>query len=152
PDIGLLVCDAERPVSAARFTSSGTAAAPVLLSRERCKLDALRAVLANSGCANAATGIPGPEAATETPPAAALPLGVNPGEVALASTGAISHRLPVKALLHGIGEAQPRLSDAGGHDFQQAIMTTDAFEKCANLELTLASGRVRLSAQCKGAG
>jgi glutamate N-acetyltransferase/amino-acid N-acetyltransferase len=152
PDVGLLVCDAERPVSAARFTSSGTAAAPVLLSRERCKLDALRAVLANSGCANAATGIPGLEDATETQAAAALSLGVNPGEVALASTGAISHRLPVTALLHGIGEAQPRLSGAGGRDFQQAIMTTDAFEKSANLELTLTSGSVRLSAQCKGAG
>ncbi|MCW3069277.1 MAG: argJ, partial [Solirubrobacterales bacterium] len=57
PDVGLLVCDAEAPVSAARFTSSGTAAAPVLLSLERCRLGALRAVLVNSGCANAATGL-----------------------------------------------------------------------------------------------
>jgi glutamate N-acetyltransferase/amino-acid N-acetyltransferase len=152
PDLGLLVCDAERPVSAARFTSSGTAAAPVLLCRERCELDALRAVLANSGCANAATGIRGLEDASQTQAAAALSLGLNPGEIALASTGAISHRLPVKALLDGIGEAQPRLSGAGGRDFQQAIMTTDAFEKSANLELTLASGCVRLSVQCKGAG
>jgi glutamate N-acetyltransferase/amino-acid N-acetyltransferase len=152
PDLGLLVCDAERPVSAARFTGSGTAAAPVLLCQERCKLDALRAVLANSGCANAATGIPGLEDAAETQAAAALAVAVDPSEVALASTGAISHRLPVKALLDGIGEAGPRLSGAGGRAFQQAIMTTDAFEKCANLELTLPSGSARLSAQCKGAG
>jgi glutamate N-acetyltransferase/amino-acid N-acetyltransferase len=152
PDLGLLVCDAERPVSAARFTASGTAAAPVLLCRERCKLDALRAVLANSGCANAATGIPGLEDAAETQAAAALAVAVDPSEVALASTGAISHRLPVKALLDGIGEARPRLNGAGGREFQHAIMTTDAFEKCANLELTLPSGSVRLSAQCKGAG
>jgi glutamate N-acetyltransferase/amino-acid N-acetyltransferase len=152
PDLGLLVCDAERPVSAARFTSSGTAAAPVLLCRDVCNLDGLRAVLANAGCANAATGIPGLEDAAETQAAAALALGVDPGEVALASTGAISHRLPVKALLEGIREAQPRLAGAGGRDFQRAIMTTDAFEKRASLELTLPSGRVRLSAQCKGAG
>jgi glutamate N-acetyltransferase / amino-acid N-acetyltransferase len=152
PDLGLLVCDAERPVSAARFTNSGTAAAPVLLCRTSCELDALRAILANSGCANAATGAPGLEDAAETQAAAALALGVNPSEVALASTGAISHRLPVKALLEGIRKAQPRLSGAGGGDFQHAIMTTDAFEKCADLELTLPAGSVRLSAQCKGAG
>jgi glutamate N-acetyltransferase / amino-acid N-acetyltransferase len=152
PDLGLLACDAERPVSAARFTSSGTAAAPVLLCRAGCELQALRAILANSGCANAATGTPGLEDAAETQAAAALALGVNPGEVAVASTGAISHRLPVKALLEGIREAKPRLDGAGGRDFQHAIMTTDAFEKCANLELTLPSGSVRLSAQCKGAG
>jgi glutamate N-acetyltransferase/amino-acid N-acetyltransferase len=152
PDLGLLVCDAERPVSAARFTPSGTAAAPVLLCRERCKLDGLRAVLANSGCANAATGRRGLEDAARTQAGAALAVGVDPSEVAVASTGAISHRLPVEALLDGIREARPRLSSAGGHDFQRAILTTDAFEKCANLELTLPSGRVRLSAQCKGAG
>jgi glutamate N-acetyltransferase / amino-acid N-acetyltransferase len=152
PDLGLLVCDAESPVSAARFTRSGTAAAPVLLCRERCKLDALRAVLANSGCANAATGTRGLEDAARTQAAAALAVAVDPSEVALASTGAISYRLPVEALLDGIREAQPRLSSAGGRDFQRAILTTDAFEKCANLELTLPSGSVRLSAQCKGAG
>ena len=60
PDVGLLVCESERPVSAARFTASGAAAAPVLLNRERCRLDGLRAVLVNSGCANAATGRSGP--------------------------------------------------------------------------------------------
>ena len=70
PDLGLLVCDAEQPVSAARFTASGTAAAPVLLNRERCRLDALRAVLANSGCANAATGRRGLEDAAKTQGAA----------------------------------------------------------------------------------
>ena len=56
PDVGLLVCDSRSPVSAARFTATAVPAAPVLLSRERCRLGALRAVLANSGCANAATG------------------------------------------------------------------------------------------------
>jgi glutamate N-acetyltransferase/amino-acid N-acetyltransferase len=139
-------------VSAARFTPSGTAAAPVILCRERCKLDALRAVLANSGCANAATGRRGLEDAAKTQAGAAFAIGSDPSEVAVASTGAISHRLPVDALLDGIREAQSRLSSAGGRDFQRAILTTDAFEKCANLELTLPSGSVRLSAQCKGAG
>jgi glutamate N-acetyltransferase/amino-acid N-acetyltransferase len=152
PDVGLLVCDAEAPVSAARFTSSGTAAAPVLLSLERCRLGALRAVLVNSGCANAATGRRGLDDAAKTQGAAALAAGVQPEEVALASTGAISHLLPVDAVLKGILAARARLSGDGARDFQRAIETTDAFEKRASLEVQLPSGAVRLSAQCKGAG
>jgi glutamate N-acetyltransferase / amino-acid N-acetyltransferase len=152
PDLGLLVCDAERPASAARFTSSGTAAAPVLVSQERCRLDALRAVLANSGCANAATGGRGLDNAAKTQGAAALAVGVDPAEVALASTGGISQQLPVDAILKGILKARPLLSVDGDGDFQQAIQTTDAFEKRASLEVALPSGTVRLSAQCKGAG
>jgi glutamate N-acetyltransferase/amino-acid N-acetyltransferase len=152
PDVGLLVCDSQTPVSAARFTATAAPAAPVLLSRERCRLDALRAVLANSGCANAATGRRGLEDAAKTQGAAALAVGVDPAEIALASTGGISHELPVDAMLQGILGARGRLRREGDSDFQQAIQTTDLFEKRANLELQLPSGTVRLSAQCKGAG
>jgi len=151
-DLGVLVCDDDAPASAARFTASGTAAAPVLLCRERCRLDALRAVLANSGCANAATGARGLDDAAKTQGAAALALALDPAEVALASTGAISHHLPVEAMLKGILQACSRLSAHGDESFQRAIQTTDRAEKRANLELTLPSGMVRLSAQCKGAG
>jgi glutamate N-acetyltransferase/amino-acid N-acetyltransferase len=152
PDLGLLVCDSESPVSAARFTDSGTAAAPVLLSRERCRLGALRAVLANSGCANAATGRQGLDDAAKTQGAAALAVGVSEEEVALGSTGGISHLLPVDLVLRGILDASTQLRREGDTDFQQAIQTTDAFEKRACLEVALPSGTVRLSAQCKGAG
>ncbi len=152
PDVALLICDAERPVSAARFTASGTPAAPVLLSRERSDLSALRVVLANSGCANAATGQRGLEDAAKTQGAAALAAGVEPAHVALASTGGISHHLPVDRMLKGILAAREQLSRGGDGDFQQAIQTTDLFEKRANLEVQLPSGTVRLNAQCKGAG
>jgi glutamate N-acetyltransferase/amino-acid N-acetyltransferase len=151
-DVGLLVCDAQTPASAARFTATGTPAAPVQLSRERCRLGALRVVLANSGCANAATGRRGLDDAAKTQGAAALAAGVDPAEVALASTGGISQLLPVDAVLKGILQAREQLRRDGDTDFQQAIQTTDAFEKRANLELQLPSGVVRLSAQCKGAG
>ena len=153
PDLGLLVCDAERPVSAARFTATGTPAAPVLVSQERCRLDALRAVLANSGCANAATGRARPRRRRQD--------AGRGGDRRRASTrprsrsprpGAISHHLPVDAMLKGILDARPRLRADGDADFQQAIQTTDAFEKRASLEVELPSGPVRLSAQCKGAG
>ncbi len=151
-DLALLRCDAEHPVSAARFSTSGTLAAPVLLTQERCRLDALRGVLANSGCANAATGGRGLDDAAKTQGAAALALGVEPAEVALASTGAISHHLPVERMLQGILAARPLLDAGGDRAFQAAIQTTDASEKRANLAVELPSGTVRLSAQCKGAG
>ncbi len=151
-DLGLLVCDAERPVSAARFTATGAPAAPVLVSQERCKLNELRAVLANSGCANAATGGRGLDDAAKTQGAAAMALGCDPAEIALASTGGISHLLPVEKMLQGILAARPGLEQGGDVLFQQAIQTTDASEKRANLAVELPSGTVRLSAQCKGAG
>jgi glutamate N-acetyltransferase/amino-acid N-acetyltransferase len=152
PDVGMLICDAKDPVSAARFTASGALAAPVLVSQERCRLHELRAVLANSGCANAATGGRGLDDAAKTQGAAAMALGVDPALVALASTGAISHELPVEKVLKGILAARPLLDGAGDASFQQAIQTTDATEKRANLQVELPSGTVRLSAQCKGAG
>jgi glutamate N-acetyltransferase / amino-acid N-acetyltransferase len=152
PDLALLVCDAEQPVSAARFSDTAAPAAPVMLSRERCTLSSLRAILANSGCANAATGKRGMEDAAKTQGAAAMAVGVHEYEVLLGSTGGISDYLPVEKVLRGIRDASSRLERGGDTHFQQAIQTTDAFEKRANLEVELRSGVVRLSAQCKGAG
>ncbi len=124
----------------------------MLLSQERCTLGALRAVLVNSGCANAATGGRGLEDAAKTQGAAALAAGVEPAAVALASTGGISQYLPVEKVLKGILAARERLDRGGDADFQAAIQTTDAFEKRANLRVELDSGTVGLCAQCKGAG
>jgi glutamate N-acetyltransferase / amino-acid N-acetyltransferase len=151
-DLGILLCDSAAPVSAARFTATATPAAPVILSRERCRLDRLRAVLANSGCANAETGQRGLDDAAKTQGAAAIALNVAPDQVLLGSTGGISWYLPVDAALRGILDASSKLRREGDVDFQQAIQTTDAFEKRACLEVDLPSGTVRLSAQCKGAG
>ncbi len=152
PDLGLLVCDSPEPASAARFADTGTPAAPVMLSRERCTLAGLRAILANSGCANAATGKRGIDDAAKTQGAAAMALGIEPGAVLLGSTGGISDYLPVDKMLRGILDAHKLLGRDGDTSFQQAIQTTDAFEKRANLSVSLPSGEVRLSAQCKGAG
>jgi glutamate N-acetyltransferase / amino-acid N-acetyltransferase len=151
-DLGLMMCDSPAPVSAARFTVSSTAAAPVQLSRGRCQLSRLRAVLVNSGCANAATGGRGLEDAAKTQGAAAIAVGVGEAEVAVASTGAISHYLPVEKMLRGILAASGQLRAAGAADFQRAIETTDALRKHANVVVELPSGTVQIMAQCKGAG
>ncbi len=72
PDLGLLVSSAPGTTSAARFTNSGTQSAPVLLCRERVTLSNIRAIVVNSGNANAATGRPGFEMAAKMQGAAAI--------------------------------------------------------------------------------
>jgi glutamate N-acetyltransferase/amino-acid N-acetyltransferase len=151
-DLGLLICDQPDATSAARFTRSGVQAAPVMLTRERCHLGQLRAVVANSGNANAATGHDGYEVAAAMQSAAAAALGVGAHQVAVCSTGVIGVQLDPEPVIAGISECAQRLTTDGGDDFQRSIMTTDAFEKRATIELALSGGPVRISAQAKGAG
>jgi glutamate N-acetyltransferase/amino-acid N-acetyltransferase len=152
-DVGLLVCDAPDATSAARFTRSGVLAAPVLVCRQRARLDGLRAVVANSGCANAATGGRGFDDAVKVQGAAAIAAGVPEDRIAVASTGVIGVALDTRAVVGGLATAAGRLRADGDGDFCAAIMTTDAFEKRATLDVALPSGgSVRLSAQAKGAG
>jgi glutamate N-acetyltransferase/amino-acid N-acetyltransferase len=152
PDIGLMVCDAPEATSAARFTNSGTQAPPVLLCRERCRLDAVRAVVVNSGNANAATGRMGFENAAKMQGAGALVARVQEDQVAVASTGVIGVPLPMGKVNNGIVAAAHALSPDGDGAFSDAIQTTDAFEKRVGLSVELPSGTVKLSAQAKGAG
>ena len=150
-DLGLIVCDAPAAVSAARFCDSGVLAAPVLATRERCDLSAIRAVVANSGNANAATGEAGIAAAVHVQQAAAAALGLAAREVALASTGVIGVPLPGER----IAAAMPALVAALGTDptdFAHAIRTTDAIDKHATLRADLPAGSINLAAQAKGAG
>jgi glutamate N-acetyltransferase/amino-acid N-acetyltransferase len=151
-DVGLLVSDAPDTTSAARFTRSGVLAAPVLLTQERARLDALRAVVANSGNANAATGGRGLDDAAKMQGAAAMAAGVQADQVAVASTGVIGVPLDSRAVVGGLARARAELRADGDGDFAAAIMTTDAFEKRAALEVELSGGTVRLCAQAKGAG
>jgi glutamate N-acetyltransferase/amino-acid N-acetyltransferase len=151
-DLGLLVCDAPDAVSATRFSRSGVLAGPVLLTQERCRNDAIRAVVVNSGNANAATGRRGIEDAARMQGAAAMAAGMGEDRVAVASTGVIGVPLDVDKVIKGILGARAELAGDGDGTFGEAIRTTDAFPKSATLEVDLPSGTVRLSAQCKGAG
>jgi len=151
-DVGLLVCDAEDVVSAARFTRSGVLAAPVIVTRDHAQTDALRVVVANSANANAATGEPGMVVALAMQQAAADAAGVAAEAVAVASTGVIGVPLDADVVAAGIALAASALDQAGDVAFNDAIMTTDAFAKRASLVVKLPAGEVRLSAQAKGAG
>jgi glutamate N-acetyltransferase / amino-acid N-acetyltransferase len=151
-DLGLLVSDAPDTVSAARFTRSGVLAAPVLLTQERTRLDALRAVVVNAGNANAATGRRGLEDAARTQGAGAMAAGMPEDQVAVCSTGVIGVPLDTDSVIRGIAGARRELRPDGWPDFAASMQTTDRLEKAAALEVMLPSGSVRLCAQAKGAG
>lgn len=151
-DLGLMVCGSPAATSAARFTRSGVLAAPVLLTIERCRLDGIRGIVANSGNANAATGGRGRDDAAKMQGAGAMVSGVREDAVAVASTGVIGVPLPMDAVTRGIAVASRELADDGDGAFADAIRTTDAFAKRASLSVALGGGTVGLSAQAKGAG
>jgi len=151
-DLGLLVCDGPDAVSAARFTRSGVLAPPVLVTRDETVPNGLRAVIANSGNANAATGPDGMEVARAMQREAATALGIEPATVGVTSTGVIGVPLPTEGLADGVAAAAAALQADGADAFSEAIVTTDAFHKRATLTVQLPSGTVRLTAQAKGAG
>src|SRR3954451_591397 len=151
-DVGLVVSDSDDTTSAARFTRSGTAAPPVLVTRERARLGAIKAIAVNSGNANAATGRPGMDEAARMQGAGAMMGRTTEDRVAVCSTGVIGVQLDGAKVVRGLLAAGKALAPEGIGDFQRAIMTTDLFEKRAAVDVALPGGTVRLAAQAKGAG
>lgn len=152
-DLMLLVTNVPSS-TAALFTRNLCCAAPVILSREhlRRSSSAVRAIICNSGNANAATGEKGMDDATAMAEAVARELSIKPEEVLVASTGVIGQLLPMERVLGGISALPSSLQHESGIDAARAIMTTDTFPKFFNLELELSGGRVRLSGITKGSG
>jgi glutamate N-acetyltransferase/amino-acid N-acetyltransferase len=130
-DLALVVNDGPAAAAAGVFTRNRVQAAPVRWSREVLAGARVRAVLLNSGGANACTGPAGFQDAHRSAETVARALGVSAGEVALCSTGLIGTRLKMSALLTGIEKAAARLSASGGDDAATAIMTTDTVPKTA---------------------
>jgi glutamate N-acetyltransferase / amino-acid N-acetyltransferase len=151
-DLGAVVSDAPETTSAARFTRSGVQAAPVTVTRERCRLDALRAVVVNSGNANAATGRRGLDEAARMQGGGAMVAGVPEDRVAVCSTGVIGVQLDGQTMIKGLVGVGGALSEDGAEAFAHAIRTTDTVDKHVALDVDLPGGTVRLSAQAKGAG
>lgn len=151
-DVGMLVADTPETVSAARFTRSAVLAAPVQVTQQRTRLDGLRAVVANSGNANAATGNRGLDEAARMQGAASMVGGVPVDAVAVASTGVIGVQLDGNLVVQALVGAREELRSDGVEDFTDAISTTDAFRKTVGFDVALSGGTVRLTAQAKGAG
>ena len=151
PDLALLACDGPA-VAAGAFTRSRLAAAPVLLSRAHLADGRARAVVVNSGNANACTGERGMRDAHAMAAATASALGIDPSEVIVCSTGVIGRPLPMAAVARGIAEAARVLSVEGEAAAADAIRTTDAWSKTSTARCSLSGGEVRVGVMGKGAG
>ncbi len=152
-DLALVVSDTPA-AAAAVFTTNQAQAAPVLVSKAHLAAShgQARAVVSNSGCANACTGPQGMADATEMAALTAAALGVAPHEVLVASTGVIGVNLKMPALRAGIPRAAAALSPDGGADAAVAIMTTDPFPKSAAVEVVTPAGTFRVGGMTKGSG
>jgi len=152
-DLALVATDAPVP-AAAVFTTNKAQAAPVIISKSHLELSQgrARAVVINSGCANACTGAEGMATARAMAASTAERLGCDATDVLVASTGVIGVLLDRDRTVHGISAAAAALAREGGSAAASAIMTTDPFPKEAAVEVTTAGGRFRVGGMAKGSG
>ena len=140
--------------AAAMFTTNKVKAASIIVSQENIADGKLRAVIVNSGNANACTGEQGLNAAKRMANLAADVLSIGMSEVAVASTGVIGVQLPVEVIGNNIGALKAALrDDEQGHaDALEAIMTTDTRKKEIAVEIELDGKPTRIGAMTKGSG
>jgi glutamate N-acetyltransferase/amino-acid N-acetyltransferase len=149
----LAIIFSEVPASAsAMFTSNKVKAAPVILSSKLVKSGKARAIVVNSGSANACTGSQGLKDAQAMVDAAAKALDVSKKLVLVASTGSIGKLLPMKKIKKGIPKLAKKISKSGSSLFARTIMTTDTRPKDIAVEILLKGKKVRIGGAVKGAG
>ncbi|MFI6004416.1 bifunctional glutamate N-acetyltransferase/amino-acid acetyltransferase ArgJ [Streptomyces sp. NPDC051366] len=147
-DLALVVNNGPRSAAAGVFTSNRVQAAPVQWSRQILADGEIRAVVLNSGGANACTGPQGFQDTYATAEKAAERLGLDAADVAVCSTGLIGVPLPMDRILAGVESAATRLSESGGEDAAVAVMTTDTVHKTA----AVTRGEWTVGGMAKGAG
>lgn len=151
--LDLMVVVSDRPAACAGvFTTNQVKAAPVRWDQKVVRRGVARAVVVNSGNANACTGAQGAQDVKTTAEEAARLLGIDPEEVLVCSTGVIGKPLPMKKLVAGLDSLVPRLSAEGGEDAARAIMTTDTRRKTVTARFKVDGRPITLTAFAKGAG
>lgn len=150
-DVALIVSETPAVV-AGTFTTNQVKAAPVLLTAEHVKAGQARAIVVNSGNANACNGAQGYADAERMAECTAELLGIRPQEVLVASTGVIGQPLPMDKVEAGIRAAFNALGPEGGEDAAEAILTTDTRTKQMALEFEIDGVSVRLGGMAKGSG
>jgi glutamate N-acetyltransferase/amino-acid N-acetyltransferase len=150
-DMAMIVADIPAAV-AGTFTTNQVKAAPVRLDMERLKGRLARAIVVNSGNANACNGPRGMRDAKRMGAVAASALGVPEDHVFVSSTGTIGLPMPMEVIERGIGLLAAALSPEGGTDASDAIMTTDTRPKRWTVPLRLGGKDVLVTGMCKGAG
>ena len=148
-DVGILLSESPA-VAAGTFTTSKVRSASVTLSERRVASGLTRAVVANSGCANACVGEQGLKDAIAMTAQAAAVVGVAPEEVLVCSTGIIGVELPMALIRSGVQRLT--LAREGGHAFARAILTTDYGPKEQAVSFEAGGVRVHVAGCAKGAG
>lgn len=151
PDLTIIVSDVPA-VSAGVFTQNVCCAAPVILSKSHINSNEIKAILVNSGNANAATGDKGYADAAKCVEESATRLDCMPTEILMASTGIIGVPLQTDNIINSLDALVEGLSEKNGADAAQAILTTDTFAKEAVCEIELSGGMVRIGGIAKGSG
>lgn len=151
PDLALVHLTGPDAAAAGVFTTNRVQAAPVLWSRQVLRGGRVRAVLVNSGCANACTGPAGFADTHASAEAVAAALGTGAGEVAVCSTGVIGTRLDLAAVLAAVPRAVAELRPDGGAAAAEAIRTTDTVRKEAVRSSAGAGAVVTVGGMAKGA-
>jgi glutamate N-acetyltransferase/amino-acid N-acetyltransferase len=150
-DLAIIYSDREAAVAGV-FTKNRVKAACVLLNTAKVKSGKGRAIIANSGCANACTGKRGFADARATAEIAAGELGVRPDAVYVASTGVIGEFLPMPKIATGIATAVGLLSTSGWEQTAEAIMTTDIYPKRSIVQEEIGGKTVTVAGIAKGSG
>jgi glutamate N-acetyltransferase/amino-acid N-acetyltransferase len=150
-DLGLIFSEVPA-VASGVFTRNLVKAAPVLLDMERMAAGIGRAILVNSGNANACTGALGLKDAQKISRRLSQKLAIPDDQVFLASTGVIGQRLPLSRISTAIPGLIESLTPDGLSAVAEAIMTTDTFPKILSKELVLGKKKVRIVVMAKGAG
>jgi glutamate N-acetyltransferase / amino-acid N-acetyltransferase len=140
-------------VAAGVFTQNRFCAAPVTLCRTHLAAgNDIRALVINTGIANAGTGEPGMQAAQATCDAVAQLLNIDPRQVLPFSTGVILELLPAERVIAGLPKVQANLKPDGWHDAAQGIMTTDTVHKAASRQIKIDGKTITITGISKGAG
>jgi glutamate N-acetyltransferase/amino-acid N-acetyltransferase len=142
----------EGTIAAGVTTRSKTCSAPVLWCRDQLAHGQARALVVNSGNANAFTGRKGVEAVRITADAAAEAIGCRPEDVYIASTGVIGEPMDAGAFAHLLGELAPKATEAAWEKAARAIMTTDTYPKLATKTASIGGGNVVIAGFVKGSG
>lgn len=149
----LMLVVSNRPATCAGvFTTNQVTAAPVKLCRAVVKRGSARAIIVNSGNANACTGARGMKDAKEMASLTAARLNIKAADVLVCSTGAIGKPMPMATIRAGIKKIASAPTATGGADAALAIMTTDTRKKTATTTIVIDGKPVTLSAFAKGAG
>lgn len=150
PDVGLIYSEKDC-VAAGVFTLNEAKGAPVLYSKNLLPAANIRAIVTNSGQANAATGPQGVKNNLLMVQAVAKELGIHANQVVSASTGVIGAQMDVEKIVPAIPELVRNAQDVA-ESFALAIMTTDLVPKTVSTTVTLSQGTVRITGICKGSG